>query len=193
MGCIGGVHPPDSKVHGANMRPTWVLSVPDGPHVGPMNLVIGAYYRIKKSHNGTLVITSYMHQLADTTSSRVGSDDNAGLHALSALKFGAALNTFCFHSSLAIETNLPLQDDKWLILSLFVWFFFSCSLDQSRESRLMLHPHSHGHWWCPLTYCPRVVKTPWNPQCTLLFGYLSTNTETWQTIWKCQGLGLCRD
>ena len=32
--------PPDSKVHGANMGPTWVLSGPDGPHVGPMNLAI---------------------------------------------------------------------------------------------------------------------------------------------------------
>ena len=31
---------PDSKVHGAKMRPTWVLSAPDGPHVGPMNLAI---------------------------------------------------------------------------------------------------------------------------------------------------------
>ena len=31
---------PNSKVHGANMGPTWVLSVPDGPHVGPMNLAI---------------------------------------------------------------------------------------------------------------------------------------------------------
>ena len=31
---------PESKVHGANMRPTWVLSAPDGPHVDPMNLVI---------------------------------------------------------------------------------------------------------------------------------------------------------
>ena len=31
---------PDSKVHGVNMGPTWVLSAPDGPHVGPMNLVI---------------------------------------------------------------------------------------------------------------------------------------------------------
>ena len=30
----------DSKVHGANMGPTWVLSVPDGPHVGPRNLAI---------------------------------------------------------------------------------------------------------------------------------------------------------
>ena len=31
---------PDSKFHGANMGSTWVLSAPDGPHVGPMNLAI---------------------------------------------------------------------------------------------------------------------------------------------------------
>ena len=30
----------DNKVYGANMGPTWVLSAPGGPHVGPMNLVI---------------------------------------------------------------------------------------------------------------------------------------------------------
>ena len=31
---------PDSKVHGANMGPTWVLSAPGVPHVGPMNLAV---------------------------------------------------------------------------------------------------------------------------------------------------------
>ena len=31
---------PDSKVRGTNMEPTWVLSAPDGPHIGPMNLAI---------------------------------------------------------------------------------------------------------------------------------------------------------
>ena len=31
---------PESKVHGANMGPTWALSAQDGPHVGPMNLTI---------------------------------------------------------------------------------------------------------------------------------------------------------
>ena len=31
---------PDSKVHGANMGPIWVLPAPDGPHVGLMNLAI---------------------------------------------------------------------------------------------------------------------------------------------------------
>ena len=33
---------PDSKVHGANMGPIWILSVPEGPHVGPLNLAIWA-------------------------------------------------------------------------------------------------------------------------------------------------------
>ena len=32
---------PENKVHGANMGPTWVLSAPDGPHVGPMSIAIG--------------------------------------------------------------------------------------------------------------------------------------------------------
>ena len=43
MWCCGncwGPKPPDSKVHGANMGPIWVLLAPDGPHVGPMNLAI---------------------------------------------------------------------------------------------------------------------------------------------------------
>ena len=31
---------PDSKDHGGNMGPTWVLSAPGGPYVGPMNLAI---------------------------------------------------------------------------------------------------------------------------------------------------------
>ena len=31
---------PNSKVHGANMVPTWVMSASDGPHVGPMNLAM---------------------------------------------------------------------------------------------------------------------------------------------------------
>ena len=31
---------PDSQVHGANKGPTWFLSAPEGPNVGPMNLAI---------------------------------------------------------------------------------------------------------------------------------------------------------
>ena len=31
---------PDSKVHGANMRPIWGWQDPGGPRVGPMNFAI---------------------------------------------------------------------------------------------------------------------------------------------------------
>ena len=37
--CVGETIP-DSKVHGANMGPTWVLSAQGWPHIGPMNLAI---------------------------------------------------------------------------------------------------------------------------------------------------------
>ena len=40
---------PDSKFHGANMGPTGVLAVPDGPHVGPMNFAIRINYLEKLS------------------------------------------------------------------------------------------------------------------------------------------------
>ena len=40
---------PDSKVHGANLGPTWVLSAPDGPHVGPMNLAIRVVRKLTAS------------------------------------------------------------------------------------------------------------------------------------------------
>ena len=36
---------PDSKVHVSQMGPTWVLSAPGRPHVGPMNLAIVMSHR----------------------------------------------------------------------------------------------------------------------------------------------------
>ena len=41
----------DSKVHGASMGPTWVLSAPDGPHVGPMSLAIRSVIRARRTWN----------------------------------------------------------------------------------------------------------------------------------------------
>ena len=40
MGIIVSGNCPDSKVHGANMGPTWGQQDPGGPHVGHMNLAI---------------------------------------------------------------------------------------------------------------------------------------------------------
>ena len=46
---------PDSKVHGANMGPTWGQQASDGPHVGPMNLAIRDVYRSAMQKNISLV------------------------------------------------------------------------------------------------------------------------------------------
>ena len=35
-----GMNNPESDIYGANMGPTWVLTAPDRPHVGPINLAI---------------------------------------------------------------------------------------------------------------------------------------------------------
>ena len=54
---------PDNKVYGANMGPTWVLSAPDGLHVGPMNLAIRDIsdwcIPLKKASNVESVIISW--------------------------------------------------------------------------------------------------------------------------------------
>ena len=40
---------PDSKVHGANMGPTWRRQDPGGLHVGPMNLVIWVWLSFNRN------------------------------------------------------------------------------------------------------------------------------------------------
>ena len=58
---------PGSTVHGANMRPTWVLSAQDGPHAAPMNLAIKDTYdgmdcRVSCAmfHSSSLLSLSYV-------------------------------------------------------------------------------------------------------------------------------------
>ena len=43
-------------VNGANMGSTWVLSAPDGPHVGPMNLAI-----VDRLHHGPKIVFVCLH------------------------------------------------------------------------------------------------------------------------------------
>ena len=40
------------------MGPTWVLSAPDGPHVGPMNLAIGVSIQVSLCHPDDSVLHS---------------------------------------------------------------------------------------------------------------------------------------
>ena len=53
---------PDSKIHGANMGPTCVLSVPGGSHVGPMNFAfwICLSRQISRKINVKLLATAIM-------------------------------------------------------------------------------------------------------------------------------------
>ena len=46
----------DSKVHGANIGSTWVLSAPDGPYVGPMNLAIREACRLGKGETKSIFL-----------------------------------------------------------------------------------------------------------------------------------------
>ena len=52
---------PDSKVHGANMGPTWVPSAPVGPHGGRMNLAIRAILDLLGSENIHLHINNLLN------------------------------------------------------------------------------------------------------------------------------------
>ena len=47
---LGAMFITDRKVHGAHMGPTWVLSAPDGPYVGPMNFAIRDVTYVFGSH-----------------------------------------------------------------------------------------------------------------------------------------------
>ena len=63
---------PDSKVHGANMGPTWGRQDPGGPHVGPMNLAIwesplsskitGLWLQINTCYRGKPPLFSFLFQ-----------------------------------------------------------------------------------------------------------------------------------
>ena len=53
---------PDNKVHGANIRPTWVLSAPDGPHIGPMNLAIRVWPHMASLRHSELKRCLPIHQ-----------------------------------------------------------------------------------------------------------------------------------
>ena len=61
---------PDSKVHGAIMGPTWVMSVPDGPHVGPMNLAIRDVYSVSQLLTKAMNQGMSRHSFAQRTTAK---------------------------------------------------------------------------------------------------------------------------
>ena len=68
---------PDSKVHGANMRPIWGRQDPGGPHVGPMNFHLQASSVLRNPYKRYFVnFHDSLAILAVTRDSRGCHDDN---------------------------------------------------------------------------------------------------------------------
>ena len=64
----------DGNTHGANIGPTWVLSAPVGPHVGPTNLVIRGVWAAGSAHTSqTKPVTNNDHLLIATVISNANS------------------------------------------------------------------------------------------------------------------------
>ena len=67
---------PDSKVYGANMGPTWVLSVQDGPHVGAMKLanrvIASKRYSRRKEIDTTARESLALIRMLDPTNQYIG-------------------------------------------------------------------------------------------------------------------------
>ena len=118
------LHIPESKVHGANMGPTWVLSAPDGPHVGPVNLAIRAPYR--QPDMGYCLCTALKSMLVNTLR-----PEQTGCWRLITFKpmcFYLKFTSSCLRVWMTMNVTLPQQNQfhvwsmsNWLLLQLIIY------------------------------------------------------------------------
>ena len=102
---------PDSKVHGANMGPTWVLSAPDGPHVRPMNLAIRAPITSYRFNNMESVPMSWCRH--DNCQISPGSPHETDVHLL------VVLNNPLYVSLMRLCVMNGLRVVRWYWLQLW--------------------------------------------------------------------------
>ena len=171
-GCRGKSNPPDSKVHGANMGPTWGWQDPGGPNVGPMNLVIRAKLACSCTHPGLLCC----HDRAPPAMHPLKMFEILGLH----------LKQLHGHKILMNATNTP----EGLYLNIFssTLSYHSCVSVQDIQQKGLLnkislyaftHPNGHHHvakamlfmvcmrdgcatFWSPMT-SSEVTRIMWSP------------------------------
>ena len=110
-------HVPDSKVHGANMGTTWVLSAPDGPHVGPINLAIRAglldfIFALKPENCHAHFVTLMAQEVVVMIPSGIASQSKVGFMVSS------AVTPYCW------TRPLPggLVYTRWLVFYLCIWY-----------------------------------------------------------------------
>ena len=141
---------PDSKVHGANTGPTWVLSPPDGPHVGPMNLSIRICLLCRSSfvcyaflfihsHNGS---PKPLHTTLDEHSESSRSRNTEAL--FSGLSLANIKWVYLIIRSFKADPK-PLISSYFLIIRLFVYLLIY----------LFIHFHLQKCW---LTMSPMTIN-----------------------------------
>ena len=160
-------HSPDSKVHGTNMGPTWVLSAQDGPHVSPINIAI-------RVNNVQILLYSGRapHQLIRVKVNITASQKNFHTptwwrHQIEPF---SALQALCAGNSKAPE-NSP-YGDQWrgtLMFSLIcVWIN---DWVNTREAGDLRHPR--GHYDVNI-----LINAPhWKPRYAM-------NTHLFSVLWK---------
>ena len=101
---------PDSKVDGANVGPTWVLSAPGGPHVGPINLVIAGFIEINRSAVSTAndiingVICRIPNSIMEAFNERINDIMNTIQREIRLATFIVALTLF-FYNAMGINQH----------------------------------------------------------------------------------------
>ena len=70
----------DSKVHGDNMGPIYVLSAPNGPHAGPMNLASWDSQQVHDVMHSTFSVFSALELWTKDTGGDVGEDNGSCIH-----------------------------------------------------------------------------------------------------------------
>ena len=137
---------PDSKVHGANMGPTWVLSAPDGPHVGLMNLAIRVGTAVTKLAS-RICAKSALHSSPPGQNGRHFAD-NIFRCLFTPQPFG--LEGYCRHGSGGRAGGYQTCGTH---ISVNAWRIFS--IRSSVELSRPVVVHCHGHLpICPIWACP---------------------------------------
>ena len=103
-----GAHPaitqahnsPGSRVHGTNMGPTWVLSAPGGPHVGPMNLAIRECWLLRLDKEWTYREIFFFAQHTFATIPTEKLSWLSGMFLTLMLKLGSSLLLFDYATSI---------------------------------------------------------------------------------------------
>ena len=135
----------DSKVHGANMGPTWFLSSPGGPHVGPLTLLSGVFFAV----TWEMLMQQLMYKNVSLFF------EKSRYHPLTKRVYNIKIMYFT-NKSLNWFPNAALKFAKWWYrLSVHELFEWHClSAGNHRVLHRIFWHHKQSHWSCLMTNFP---------------------------------------